>query len=59
MVAQYHEWTGAPIFDTVQSALEDANFHTLNERFGELIGRKQEEDETNAEAVRVALAGAE
>ena len=55
MVAQYHEWAGAPIFDTIQSALEDANFHTLNEKFSELIGRQQEA----AEAVRVALTGAE
>lgn len=31
IVSSYFEWDGARILDCLQSALEDANFHSLNE----------------------------
>ena len=32
IVAKYLKWDGADIMETMHSALEDANFHDLNER---------------------------
>ena len=32
IVAKYLKWDGADIMETMQSALEDANFHDLNNR---------------------------
>jgi hypothetical protein len=32
IVAKYLKWDGADIMETMQSALEDANYHTLNEK---------------------------
>jgi hypothetical protein len=31
MIAGYFEWDGQAIFDTMQNAFNDANFHTFNE----------------------------
>ena len=38
MVSKYHKWQFKPITETIRSALEDANFHTLNTKFSNLIG---------------------
>ena len=32
IVAKYLKWNGADIMKTMHSALEDANYHTLNEK---------------------------
>lgn len=32
IVAKYLKWNGADIMETMHSALEDANYHTLNEK---------------------------
>lgn len=39
MVAKYHKWSFNKITETIRSALEDANLHTLNTQFSELIGK--------------------
>ena len=31
LIAQYFKWDGQAIFDTMQNAFTDANFHTFNE----------------------------
>ena len=40
MVAGFFEWTGQPIIKAFQSALEDANFHTLNSQITDLVNGK-------------------
>lgn len=40
IVAKFHEWTFKPIIETVLSALEDANFHTLREEIENLLDPK-------------------
>jgi hypothetical protein len=31
LIAQHFKWDGQAIFDTMQNAFNDANFHTFNE----------------------------
>lgn len=40
LVAHYFRWTGKPIIETIQSALEDANLATLNKQFSDLITQR-------------------
>jgi len=45
IVAKYLKWDGADIIETMFSALEDANYHTLNKRLWETyIDWENEED---------------
>jgi len=36
MLSSYFRWDGAQIMDALQSALEDANFHSINEQITNL-----------------------
>lgn len=37
LVAQHLDWDGMAIMQVMFNALEDANFHTLNNKLGELV----------------------
>lgn len=39
MVAQFHRWDPNPIIESIQNALEDANLHSLNAQFTDLVSR--------------------
>jgi len=41
LIARYFKWDGTQILDCLQSALEDANFHSINEEITNL--REKEE----------------
>lgn len=32
-ISKYFKWSGEDIFKTAQSAFEDSNYHTFNEKF--------------------------
>tara|TARA_R110000744_G_C19194789_1_gene544302 strand:- start:385 stop:684 length:300 start_codon:yes stop_codon:yes gene_type:complete len=44
IVAKYLKWDGADIMETMHSALEDANYHTLNEKLLETYKDWENED---------------
>lgn len=44
IVAKYLKWNGADIMETMHSALEDANYHTLNEKLLETYKDWENED---------------
>lgn len=44
IVAKYLKWNGADIMKTMHSALEDANYHTLNEKLLETYKDWENED---------------
>lgn len=44
IVAKYLKWDGADIMKTMHSALEDANYHTLNEKLLETYKDWENED---------------
>lgn len=44
IVAKYLKWDGADIMETMQSALEDANYHTLNKKLLETYKDWENED---------------
>ncbi len=39
IISQYFEWDGLRILETFSNALEDANFHSENEKVCEMIER--------------------
>jgi len=44
IVAKYLKWDGADIMETMHSALEDANYHTLNKKLLETYKDWENED---------------
>jgi hypothetical protein len=50
-IAHYFQWDGKRIFDTLQNALEDANFHTLNESLSEAWEKEEERSEAARKAI--------
>ena len=47
IVAKYLKWDGADIMETMHSALEDANYHTLNEELLETYKDWENEDHSH------------
>ena len=43
MISQYLKWDGNEIFKTCYNAFEDANYHSLNEKFEELFKKMNHE----------------
>ncbi len=43
LIAQYFEWDGIHILETLKCALEDANFHSEAEKIDEIIKKLEEE----------------
>jgi hypothetical protein len=41
MIASYFKWNGQSIFETMQNAFEDANFHTFNETMRQAWEKQQ------------------